>query len=128
MYNSRYYVENERNRHIIKLILQAIGVHFVKMIDCYNSAHAKNIDHPEKYTLYKLGIISICIGYWIHKSAIILHEFVVLPEVQPSAKKHKQVQYTGARCTSMYLISDLLHLLHFRNAILIGKQKKQPSA
>ena len=37
---------------------------------------------------------TICIGYWIHKSAIcahILHEFVVLPEAQPSAKKHKRV-------------------------------------
>ena len=44
--------------HIIKLLLQAIGVNFVKMIDCYNSAHAQNIDHPEKYTLYKLGKIS----------------------------------------------------------------------
>ena len=43
-------------------------------------------------------------------------------------KKHKRVQYTGACCTSMYPISDLLHLLHLRNAILIGKQKKQPSA
>ena len=30
---------------------------------------------------------------------------------------------TGACCTSMYSISDLLHLLHLRNAILIGKQK-----
>ena len=56
----------------------------------------------------------------------ILHEFVVLPEAQPSAKKHKRVQYTGACCTSMYPVSDLLHLLHLRNAILIGKQKNSP--
>ena len=71
----------------------------------------------------------LCIGYWIHKSAIcahILHEFVVLPEAQPSAKKHKRVQYTGAWGTSMYPVSDLLHLLHLRNAILIGKQKNSP--
>ena len=64
--------------------------------------------------------------YRIDRSAIcahILHEFVVLLEAQPSAKKHKRVQNTGACCTTMYPISDLLHLLHLRNAILIGKQK-----
>ena len=82
-----------------------------------------------KERAFVLSFISV--GYRIHKSAIcarILHEFVVLPEAQPNAKKHKRVQNRDACCTSMYPISDLLRLLHLRNAILIGKQKKQPSA
>ena len=37
-----------------------------------------------------------CIGYWIHKSALcthILHEFVVLLEVKPSAKPQTSVPW-----------------------------------
>ena len=54
----------------------------------------------------------LSIGYWIHKSAIlcahiILHEFVVLPEAQPSAKKHKRVQYIRAHVARVCICCTL---------------------
>ena len=38
----------------------------------------------------------------------LLHEFVVLLEAQPSAKKPQTSVITGVYCTSMHPISDLL--------------------